>query len=256
MDVNKPTLAFNLKTFVALYRGLVAFLGMFINGFIGWILLKITFGRSADFNYRFISSFFCKLILKLLGMKVTFPKREDFPKEKMLYIFNHNSYLDIFIIPAMRIPRCRYIISEITKSILPLYLSNLANGAIFIPHPKKEEKRKVFFLDGAKRLQLDDYSLFASPEGVHTFVHGISNFNLGIFRMAMEAGVSICPLFFNMNKENNPLESYFFKPGEIKIEKMNIIDTSLWSEDNLELKVKEVEEMYKQKFESVHGREE
>jgi 1-acyl-sn-glycerol-3-phosphate acyltransferase len=253
MEVNRPKLAFDLKTLFALFKGFVAFFGMFINGIVGWILLKITFGKSKDFNYQYISAFYCRLILRLIGMRVSFIKKSDFPRKKVLYIFNHNSYLDIFIIPAMRIPKCRYIISEVTKSIFPLYLSNLANGAIFIPHPKKNDKRREFFNKTSRDLREDNYSLFASPEGVHTFSHGINEFNLGIFKMAMDAKVDICPLFFNMKKENNPFESFFFKRGPIVIEQMPIISTSAWTDENLEIKVKEVEQIFQNKFIETHG---
>lgn len=253
MKVDVPKFAFNYVTIVALLKGAVAFSGMMINGLVGYIILKLSLNKATNFNYQYTSAFFCRLIMLSMGVRVKYPKKSDYPKKKVLYIFNHNSYLDIFLIPSMRIPNCRYIINEHTNSILPLYLSNTANGAILIPKPKNLEGREKFFRDTTTAFRDGDNSIFASPEGVHTFDHHIAPFNQGIFKMAMEAGVDICPIFFDIEKENNPFQNFFFKSGEVKFEVLPVISTKDWTLDNLDQKINEVRNIFVNKFNSRYG---
>jgi 1-acyl-sn-glycerol-3-phosphate acyltransferase len=253
VDLGTPKLAFDFKTLVALYRGGICLGGLLLNGMICYAFYIISNGKMAQFNYDYISPFFCRIILRLIGVKVIFPKRSEYPKEQMIYTFNHNSYLDIFIIPAMRIPNCRYIISDGTKSVRPLYLSNLANGAIFIPLQRFKKARVEFFKKMVLDLKQYKYSLFCSAEGTHDFKHWISKFNRGIFHMAMEAKLPICPIFFNMAKENNPFQSFHFKNGTIKLEILPVIETKEWTLEQLDQEIANVRNVFVQKFNVTHG---
>ena len=253
MRMGKPKLKLNKVIIVATIRGIIAMTGLTITGVVSYTLHFLSKGRLAQFNYRYVSPFFCRTTLRLLGCKVKYPKRSDYPDRKVMYIFNHNSYLDILIIPSMRIPRCRYIISETTKNVKPLYMSNIANGALFIPMQQEKQRRLDFFKRTTKLFKEGSDSVFTSPEGTHKFKHYISKFNKGIFYMAMEAGLPICPIFFHMEKEYNPFESYIYKGGgTTTFDLLPVIETSDWTEENLDEKINSVREIFVQHFNKVH----
>lgn len=254
MKVGKPKFSLDKATLIALYRGAVAMTGLFFNGVVGSLFYFISFGKLAQFNYQFISPFFCRIVLRMIGCRIQYPKKSEYPKKQVLYIFNHNSYLDIFIIPAMRIPHCRYIISETTQNVLPLYVSNLVNGALFIPRQKERERRVEFFKQTTNLLKETNWSIFTSPEGTHQFKHWIAPFNKGVFEIAMRAGVPLCPIFFNMKKEHNPFESYYFKAGgKTTFDLLPLVETKDWTQENLSEKISQVRQMFVNHFNQVHG---
>lgn len=254
MKVGNPKFALNAVTLVAIWRGFVAMTGLLLNGLIGYTLYFLSAGKLAQFNYQYISPFFCRIVLGLIGCHIKYPKKSDYPAQQVLYIFNHNSYLDIFIIPAMRIPHCRYIISETTQNVLPLYISNLANGALFIPRQKEKERRIEFFKKTTEILKNTSWSIFTSPEGTHQFKHYIAPFNKGIFEMAMRSQTPLCPIFFKMDKEHNPFESYVFKAGGVTtFDFLPIVETKDWTQENLSEKISEVRKMFVEHFNEVHG---
>ncbi|MGK0367702.1 MAG: 1-acyl-sn-glycerol-3-phosphate acyltransferase [Thermoproteota archaeon] len=253
MKVGKPKLSLDPKSLLAIVRGFFAYAGMSANALFSFTFYLLSFGKLTAFNYKYITPFFCRIILMLIGARVDFPKISDYPKKQVLYIFNHNSYLDIFIIPSMRIPKCKYIISKVTSNVIPLHLSNISNGALFIPRQKFGQEREEFFKETAQRLKNENFSIFTSPEGVHYFDHTINKFNKGVFHMAMEGKVDLCPIFFNMKKECNPFESFFYKAGRHKLEVLPLISTNDWTKENLDQKIKDVRQVFVDRFNEVHG---
>ncbi|MFZ4713829.1 MAG: lysophospholipid acyltransferase family protein [Bacteriovoracaceae bacterium] len=242
-----------MNLIIALYRGFVCYLGMSINGLLVSSLYVLSAGKLRRFNAEVLSPFSCRLMLALIGVRLITPKASEFPKEKVIYMFNHNSYLDIFIVPLLGPKKTRAVISTKTKKILPLFLSNFGNGALFIPVKQDKENRLSFFNLLIKKLQFDDQSVLLSPEGVHAFKHRIAHFNKGVFHVATVSKTPICPLFFRIPKDQNPLESYFFKGGTISVEVLPIIETLDWELSDLEKNVQKVRQIFVQKFNQEFG---
>lgn len=252
MKLNPPKLALSLSYLVALYRGVVALGGLLFNAFVCGFCYLCTLGKSTRLNYEYISCLNCRVILRLMGLRVSYPPKSAYPKKTVVYTFNHNSFLDAFIIPALGIPHCRCVLNENSKSIIPLHLCNITNGTIYIPLPKKTLAREDFFKRWAKKLTKNKYSLFCSSEGNHDFVHGIAPFNTGIYKMALQAKVDICPLYFHIPKASNPFKGFVFKAGKINIEILPMIETKKWKDSELDSKVEQVRSMYIRHFEMAH----
>jgi 1-acyl-sn-glycerol-3-phosphate acyltransferase len=229
-----------MKILIALYRGLIAYLGLALIGIIGCFLRLITFDKALHFNQRVLSPTICKAILFLIGirLKINFTPSH----EPAVYMFNHNSYLDIFLIPALGLKNTRFIISTRTKKILPLYLANLAVGSFFIPFKNEPEARLQFFKKTTDTLQINRQSAICAPEGVHVFRHGIAKFNRGIFHMTMETKHPIKLLFFAIPKASNPLESYHFQRGTVEISEIKQFETKDWTPEVLDQKIIQVRE--------------
>ena len=254
MRLYKLKFKFDRVSLTAIIRKIIAMAGLSINAVVCTIFFLLSRGKSTHFNYMYVSPFFCRLTLRLLNCNVNYPKKNDYPDRQVMYIFNHNSYLDILIIPSMRIPNCRYIISEVTKNVIPLLMCNISNGALFIPRQKDEARRLNFFKETTEKLKKEKMSIYTSPEGTHTFKHYIAPFNKGIFDMAMKAGIAICPVYFSMKKEHNPFESFTYKGGgSTRIDLLPLIETDDWTEDNLEEKVQMVRNKFVDHFNQDHG---
>lgn len=239
-----------MKILIALYRGFIAYLGLILIGIIGCFLRIITFDRALGFNQKVLSPCISRAILFLIGIriKINFTPIE----EPSVYMFNHNSYLDLFLIPALGLKNTQFIISTRTKKILPLYLANLAIGSLFIPFKNKPSARLTFLKDTTQKLQMTQQNAICAPEGVHVFRHGIAPFNKGIFHMSMESKRPINLLFFGIPKDSNPLESYFFKRGTVEINLVDRFETKNWTSETLDQKIQLVYENMTSAFRSYY----
>lgn len=230
---------------------------MSLNGIILGLLFVCSFGKLRRFNAEFLGPCFCRLILKFIGIRLIVTNPEKLPQNlhfaKVMYIFNHNSFLDIFIIQSLGLKKTRPIISTRTRKILPLFFSTFAIGSHYIPFKDQPVERLNFF----KKLTLwiknnPSENLICAPEGVHTFKYEISKFNKGIFHTALLSKIPICPIFFDIPKESNPLESYFYKSGVVKITVMDIIETKTWCEEKLSKHIEEVRNIFVNKNDEIN----
>ncbi len=252
MKIEIPKLKFNWNFLLSVYRGIITFLVLCILAFVTCLLSLISFGRLRKFNNRYIASWFSRILLFLLGVSVDFPSRDEYPNKKVLYIFNHNSNFDPFLLFALGLPGCEFIASVNTNDFLPLRFANLGLGTHCIPLQINHEERTNFFQKLTKRFKEKDICLIGSPEGNHNYIHGISKFNKGLFHMALETNVDICPIFIGIKKENNPFKSIDYKAGHLKVEILPLVSTENWNLIDLNLRVEEVREIYMNHFEKVN----
>src|SRR3990167_5404121 len=109
-----------MQIITAVVRGIIVYCGLTINGLLGLILVKGTFGIGQNFFNEIIAPNISRLILLLIGIWVKTPSKADFPEGRVIYMFNHNSYLDLMLVPLLGLSKTRFIISATTKKVLPL----------------------------------------------------------------------------------------------------------------------------------------
>ena len=234
-----------------LYRLAIAYSGMTLMGLVMTILRFCIPRYGVAINRRWIAPFCCRAMLLMVGVRV---KNDIQPSQLIqIYMFNHNSFLDIFIVPMLGLENTRFIISEATRSILPLHLCNLGIDVLYIPPKGDPDRRLAFFKRVTTQLKNGEFSVICSPEGQHTFRHGISAFNRGVFHMTVASKRPIQTLFFNIPKSANPLESPRLRPCEVKIEVKELIRTTDWRLDNLDLKIDETREKFINYYFETYG---
>lgn len=240
-----------MSNFFILYRKLIGFGGLTVMGILTSFIRYISFGKGLEFNRKVMAPVLCRLSLLLLGVRV---KNLVKPvNENVIYFFNHNSFLDLFIVPLLGLTNTRFIISEAVKSILPLHLCNLGIDVLYIPTQEDKDRRKDFFRRVTKDLKENRYSIICSPEGQHEFKHHIAPFNKGVFHMALSSKVSIQTLFFEIPKEANPLESLDMRACEVIIHSKELIKTRDWKEESLDEHKKEMRQKFLTYYFQTYG---
>lgn len=217
---------------ITFYRKSISLFGMLMIGVITSLVRYLSFGYLIKLNRKFIAPGFAWCILTLLGMKV----RSDIDRsrtETCIYFFNHNSFLDLFLVPYISLENTRFIITEGVKSILPLHLCNLGIDVLYIPDTHKTEERIQFFKRVSKDLSEGKYSVICSPEGRHPFINGIAPFNKGVFHMAFASKRPIHQLFFDIKTSGSPDAIKNIITGVIHIKTIEIVATESWKEDEL-----------------------
>ena len=236
---------------ISIYRKIVAFTGMTVVGIIMSCIRYLSFGKGIEFNRVVFAPMFCRFLLFIVGVRVD--KNIKVSTESVLYFFNHNSFLDIFIVPLLGLQNTRFIITEDTAKILPLHLCNLGINVLYIPTKGDPQRRLEFFKKVTSDLKEGKYSVICSPEGQHRFKHWIAPFNKGVFHMATESGRPIQNLFFNIPKDANPLESINMKSCRVLVESKDLIFTNDWKVDNLNENIESTRSLFLSYYEQCHG---
>ncbi|MES2766640.1 MAG: lysophospholipid acyltransferase family protein [Bacteroidota bacterium] len=240
---------------ITIYRILIAFIMMSVTGSFALLLRIISAGLLTDFNRRFLVAYSSRAILKLIGVRAVLPSHSAYPKEQVFYTFNHNSYLDVLIITTLGMANTRFLLSEKTLKFIPLTISALAIGTLYIPLKKDAERRMLFFKNTEAKIVKEGCSVFASSEGVHEFVHGIAPFNRGIYHMAINCNLPVQPVYFHIPRAVNSLEGASFKGGTVRVELLQKIEINDWKIDNLAEHSESVRQVFLNKFNAEHGKD-
>lgn len=236
------------KKLIKTYRWIVSLTGMFVLGTICLVLVFLSFGWFRKIAVKYIFKSASRLFLKINGYQFELPPLNRFPKKQVMYIVNHNSYLDLFLLTAIGLSNLRYILSEVTIKFIPLAISAKAIGTWYIPQKKNAKRRLRFFYKACRLAKNNNYSILASAEGVHAYVHGILPFNKGIFHMAMEAEIPIVPIYIHIPESVNPYKGEYAKSGKIHVELLEEIDNSEWKLETIWDEIAKVRQLYVDKF--------
>lgn len=236
-----------------IYRNIVVYSGLTFLGILLFSIRKITFGKGINFNRIFVAPLICRIILFCVGVRVHNQIQKDLHPGNVIYFFNHNSFLDVFIIPMLGLKNTRFIITEGVKKIIPLHLANLGIDVLYIPDTHETERRIQFFKQVTTALKEGQYSVICSPEGRHSFLYGIAPFNRGVFHMATASQRPIHTLFFEIPKEANPVKNNVMKSCAVTIKSMELIETTSWTEEEISLNKEKVREKFLAYYKNHYG---
>ena len=183
--------------------------------------------------YSRIARVLCLAILGIHGVQIRLYADRPFPPSQAVYISNHTSTLDMFVLVALGFPNCRFFLSGFLRKILPLGVIASMMGTFFtVPQDRPEQRRRIF-RRAAATLRRTGESVYLSPEGGRITTGEIGHFNKGAFHLATDLRVPIVPLYFAIPGEIDPGLGYDAKPGIVSVHMLPEIDTSNWTEENL-----------------------
>lgn len=138
-------------------------------------------------------SFFCKILLWILGIKVTLKGDKTSLNTGTLIVCNHLSYLDILVI-ASRLPTC-FVTSNEMKETPGLGLLCKLGGCVFVERRNREnidnevEEIKVALQKGL--------CVIFFPEATSTSGETVLPFKRSLFHAAVTANTDVLPLCLN-----------------------------------------------------------
>lgn len=234
-------------TFEQIFRAATAIITFFLMLLllipVAIVLLFLSFGRFSNFIVEKIAPTFAKIALWILGIRFRIKKHVDPIPAPAVYISNHSSTIDLLTILALGLPRVRFIAKwELQYNPLFLILGRLT-GQVFIKR-NQSEKAIATLQKTYSRVKRQNLSIFAAPEGSRKHEGIIGTFKKGPFRIAMDLGYPIVPIYFQGNKELVPGDSLLAKKGECTAYIHQPIDTEDWTLENLEEKISEVRSLY------------
>jgi 1-acyl-sn-glycerol-3-phosphate acyltransferase len=168
----------------------------------------------------------CNGSLGLFGIKVNVSGQEniEFSKSRpggitrgkgKVYISNHASYLDIFVILAKVPDNIRMIYkNEINK--IPL-ISWAMLAANFVPINRTNVRMAMKSLDKAARKMQKGISFVIFPEGTRSDDGSVKDFKRGIFILAEKSEADIVPVSISGTFKLMPRGTLKVKPGNVNV---------------------------------------
>jgi len=207
------------------------------------ILVLLTFGKATNWIVKTFPKYMGKPIFFLLGIDYHLNDLRKDTSNPVIFIFNHCSTLDIPAVLMLALERFRIVIKWELQYIPFFFIIGRLTGQVFIKRSDKQHAiatlQKTY-----DRLRKNNLNLILAPEGSRKHEGKIGPFKKGAFRMAIDLGYPIVPIYFDGNDRLSKGGSLMAKQGEITATIHPQIDTSSWKIDNIEEHIEEVRNMY------------
>jgi 1-acyl-sn-glycerol-3-phosphate acyltransferase len=221
------------------------------------VIVVLTGGKGREFCRQRVLKPFARELFRLLRIPVNVsfvdPAQQDFPGEKVFFIANHSSILDVPLVVALGLLNARFFISKWTIRFLPITLINLSLGTFFLNEQTEPEKRRQTFRMATRVLKRSGDSAFLHPEGLRVGTGRIGKFNKAAIHMATLLQRPIVPLFFALPER---LPGHDEAPGETRVYVLPTIATQDWREEDVPANVAAVREVYVGFHQQIYGGQE
>ena len=168
-------------------------------------------------------------ILAVYGVTVRV-KGPAFPRQQTIYVSNHTSTLDLFVLVALGLPNCRFFLSGFLRKFVPLGVIAWMMGTFFtVPQAFPEQRRRIF-RRACDELRRTGESVYLSPEGGRITTGEIGAFNKGAFHLATVLHAPILPLYFSIPRHMDPGRGYDARAGVVTVHVLPPIETTAWRE--------------------------
>ena len=183
-----------------------------------------------------IVSPFCQLMIYVYGCTISWNKKV--PKNEAFVIMaNHCSFLDVFAIPCVFTGKFSAIAAEKNFKI-PIYSLFLKRMKV-VPIDRSNREQAIEGIKKAETLIKEGYHIVILPEGTRTRDGKLGNFKKGGFHLAINTKARILPITTNGLFSIKPTNRFTIKPGKIKINVGEPINTKNKTVDELLLETQQ-----------------
>lgn len=187
---------------------------------------------------RFYSEVMAKSLgrfaLWLCGVELVIHGDRPCSKTQTVYVSNHTSTLDVFILIAMGLPNTRFFMYGKLRRILPVGLIGYLIGIFWTVDQCYPERRRRIFARAARVLRRTGESVYLSPEGKRVVTGEIGHFNKGSFHMATDLQTPIQPFYIRIPQDIDPGTGLVSGAGRVDIYFMPPISTDGWRVEDIE----------------------
>ena len=184
--------------------------------------------------YAAWASVLARLVLRLLGVRMVVHRDCQWPDAQTVYISNHPSTLDLFMLVALGLPNTRFFLSGYLRKFVPLGMLATLMGTFFTVPQQFPEARVRIFQRADRILRRTRECVYLSPEGARVPGGRIGHFNKGSFHLATSLKVPIQPLYFFIPPDIDPGAGFDIRPGTVHVYLAPTIATSTWRIDDVE----------------------
>jgi 1-acyl-sn-glycerol-3-phosphate acyltransferase len=175
-----------------------------------------------------------RILLWIFGVRFVVHGRVAPLTRQVVYVSNHTSTIDMFVLIALGLPNTRFFLSGYLRKLLPLGLIGYLIGIFWTVPQEYPERRRTIFARAARVLKASGESVYLSPEGERITTGRIGHFNKGAFHLATDLAAPIVPMFLWIPPAMDPGKGLDARPGTVQVHFGEPIDTSAWRVEELE----------------------
>ncbi len=191
---------------------LIIWITVFIIGSVLYYLFMVIFGSK---NIHGVSKILARIFILSGFQKFKIEgKLPDIEKGPYLYLFNHGSIFDPFMVIGS-VPQYVTGVGSKEQFSWPLW-GRLAKQYGLIPIERKKINSAVKSLDSLETVIKKGISAAISPEGTRTLTGKMNEFKKGPFHVALNTGITIIPLALKGAYEAQNKNDWRINPGKIK----------------------------------------
>lgn len=208
-------------------------------------LLLISLGRASNLVVESIAPLMVRPVMWVSGISFKVEQHTDEIRWPAVFIINHSSTLDVLTLLALGLPHVRFVAKwEFQYNPIFLLLGRLT-GQIFIKR-EKSEKAIATLKKTYRRIKKNRLSIMMAPEGSRKHPGVIGPFKKGPFRMAMDLGYPIVPIYFEGNRKLSKGGTLVTQTGTVTAHIHEAINLSDWTLENLEENIIQIRQKYVQ----------
>ncbi len=174
-----------------------------------------------------------RAVLRIWGISVVVHDFPSAPGQQRVYISNHTSTIDVFVLISLRLPDTRFFMSGFLRRLLPLGIIGYLIGIIWTVPQEFTARRRQIFQQAERLLRKTGESVYLSPEGRRVAEGGIGHFNKGAFHLATNLRAPIVPFYVFIPPEIDPGMGICARPGTVHVYFKPAIDTGEWKLEDL-----------------------
>ena len=198
-----------------------------------------------------VANIWAKMLLILTNIKVEIIGAENILKGSQIFMANHQSDFDIFIVLAYLPGQFRWIVKKELFNI-PLFGKAMRNAG-YIEIDRQNREKALMSLDEAARKIREGKSVMSFPEGTRSRDGKIKPFKQGMFYLAIKSGVPIVPISILGAGEIMPKRSLLIKPGKITMVIDRPIDVSGYTIENRQNLIDRVQNIITRNYEEARS---
>ena len=185
-----------------------------------------------------------RLILKIWGVRFVVHSPVGWPSGQVVYISNHTSTIDMFVLIALGLPNARFFLSGYLRALLPLGVIGWIIGIFWTVPQEYPARRRAIFARAAQVLERSGESVYLSPEGSRITDGGIGHFNKGAFHLATHLRAPIVPLYIAIPSAIDPGKGIAAGAGLVHVHVLPAIPTHDWRIEDVEKNRDAVRRLY------------
>lgn len=210
-------------------------------------LAVLTLAAVTGFRYRRLyaarTTRLARVLLRMGG--ITLRRHGEPPAMgQVVFVSNHSSTLDLFVLVALGLPNTRFFLSGFLQRLIPLGILARLMGTFFtVPQERTEERRSIFARACAELTRTGE-SVYLSPEGGRITTGHIGAFNKGAFHLATALAAPIVPIYVSIPARIDPGLGYAFRPGVVDVFFAEPVETRTWRLDDVALNRDHVRDLF------------
>ena len=128
------------------HRAVIAASGLFVTAASIAVLpiALVTLGRARRL-YAAYTARVARVLLWFWGVRVNVHGSFPLPARQVVYVSNHSSTIDLFVLTALGLPNTRFFLSGFLQKFVPLAILARLMGTFFtVPQSRTEDRRRIF----------------------------------------------------------------------------------------------------------------